>query len=298
MQIPFTKMAGAGNDFIIVDARRHQLAPLTRQWPAISRSLCDRHTGIGADGLLVLEMSRRANVKMRVFNSDGSEAEMCGNGARCVARYIAQGARGASVSIETRAGVVEATVRGDEVAMRMMDPTGLRLGLSLDVGGRTVRLLGFVNTGVPHAVVPVKRIDSIDVTRIGRALRYHRAFAPRGSNVNFVQADAKRTNRLRVRTYERGVEEETLACGTGVAASAVLYALRHEGRGRGNGVLRGSRSSCRRRIEVETRSGEVLTVAFTVTGEGSSRRVSDVVLQGAAARVFEGEVSWSPRRRT
>ncbi|MBI2495399.1 MAG: hypothetical protein HYW10_02370 [Candidatus Omnitrophica bacterium] len=255
--IPFTKMVGTGNDFVVVNAGRNRLAALRSEWRSRHKAWRVRHV-----------LWRR------------------------------RGAGEQPVTVETIAGVLSATVHGDQVAMRMTNPTALRLGLNLDVGGRAVRLLGFVNTGVPHAVVPVKRIDSIDVTRIGRALRYHRAFAPRGSNVNFVQADAKRTNRLRVRTYERGVEEETLACGTGVAASAVLYALRHEGRGRGNGVLRGSRSSCRRRIEVETRSGEVLTVAFTVTGEGSSRRVSDVVLQGAAARVFEGEVSWSPRRRT
>src|SRR3989338_3713456 len=127
--IRFTKMVSAGNDFLIVDARRQQ----TRPWKTVSRALCDRHQGIGADGVLVLEPSARANVRMRVFNPDGSEANMCGNGARCVALYLQQGAgggrRGAGenvVSIETRAGIVSGTVQNDRVAMRLTDPTAIR----------------------------------------------------------------------------------------------------------------------------------------------------------------------------
>ena len=216
--IPFTKMVGAGNDFVIIDTTRSALPSRARQWPAISKALCDRHRGIGADGVLVLEPSDAADVAMRVFNPDGSEAQMCGNGARCVARYLTQDARGTTrdargrrVTIETQAGILCAQVKGRRIAMRMTDPTELELGLALDVGRRKVRL-GFVNTGVPHAVVPVERLDQLDVSRLGRLLRYHRLFSPRGSNVNFIQADPKRTNRVRVRTYERGVEDETLAC--------------------------------------------------------------------------------------
>lgn len=303
--IPFTKMVGTGNDFIVVDTRRHRLGALKRRWPAISRALCDRHTGVGADGILVLEPSERANIRMRVFNPDGSEAEMCGNGLRCVALYLSQKTEDRrqrterrNVKIETRAGVLSATVQGNQVAMRMTDPTELRLGLSLNVERRTIRL-GFVNTGVPHAVVPVRTVEAVDVNRVGRALREHRAFSPRGSNVNFVETDTRRPNRLRVRTYERGVEEETLACGTGVAASAVIYALQHDQRGQGNGRETAVRGRGRRyRIEAEAKSGDVLTVTLVVQGEGSRRRVRDVVLQGAATRVFEGEMSWPPQRRT
>ncbi len=304
--IPFTKMVGTGNDFVIVDTVRHPLPSLRRQWPALSRALCDRHTGIGADGVLVLEPSRVAEIRMRVFNPDGSEAEMCGNGARCVARYLADRVRrpasrgpratdrAKQVTIKTRAGVVSAAVRGERVAMRMTDPTGLRLGLALSAGGRTLRL-GFVNTGVPHAVVPVERIDQVDVNRLGRALRHHRAFSPRGSNVNFIQMDARRPNRLRVRTYERGVEDETLACGTGVAASAVVYALSR----RANGARLGASPDARRgrhRIEVETRSGDVLAVSLRVEGSARARRVRDVVLEGPAAVVFNGTVAVPLRR--
>ena len=236
--IPFTKMVGTGNDFIVVDTRRlPRLRRLPRRWGGVARALCDRRTGIGADGLLVLEPSRSADVRMRVFNPDGSEAKMCGNGARCVAQYVQRARRGRqpSVTIDTAAGMLDATVRRDRVAVRMMDPTALRLDLTLDVARRRIRL-GAVNTGVPHAVVPVAALDAVDVSGLGRALRHHRAFAPQGTNVNFIQTDADHPDRLRIRTYERGVEEETRACGTGVTASALVYALSH-GRRSGHHVV-------------------------------------------------------------
>ncbi len=288
--IPFTKMVGTGNDFVVVDAVRHPQPFLASQWRAISQAVCDRHTGIGADGLLVLERSRAADVKMRVFNPDGSEAQMCGNGARCVARYLTgqgSGRKGRSpITIETKAGIVQARAQGNRVAIRMTDPTSLRLGLTLTAADQTFRL-GCVNTGVPHAVVPVKRLEAVDVTRIGRTLRCHRAFSPRGSNVNFIQADPRRLNRIRIRTYERGVEAETLACGTGVAASAVVFALSHGAQRNGAG---------QHRIEVETRSQDVLTVSFTVQRHGRQPRITNLVLQGPAARVFEGTITWPMRR--
>ena len=283
-RIPFAKMVGTGNDFVVVDARRRALARLANAWPAISRAACDRRTGIGADGLLVLEPSRVAQIRMRVFNPDGSEAEMCGNGARCVARYL-----GGSVTIQTKAGVLSARVRGARVAMRMTDPTELQLSRSLTVG-RGRHRVGFINTGVPHAVVPVTRLDAMDVERVGRGLRRHRAFSPRGANIDFIQPDARRKGALRVRTYERGVEAETLACGTGVAASAVVQTLWQHHRERGNGVLR------RHAVKVKTRSGDVLTVSFAVEGRGHSIRVTELVLEGGASLVFRGEINW-PRRR-
>lgn len=292
--IPFTKMVGTGNDFVVVDTTRHPLSPLKSQWRAMSQAVCNRHTGIGADGLLVLERSRAADVRMRVFNPDGSEAEMCGNGARCVARYLVQqgttggeGHGAGEVTIETKAGTMHARVQGNRVAMRMTDPTSLRLGLTLTAADQTFHL-GSVNTGVPHAVVPVKRLEAVDVARIGRILRCHRAFSPRGSNVNFIQADPRRLNRIRIRTYERGVEAETLACGTGVAASAVVFALSQDPRRNGFGP---------HRIEVETRSQDVLTVSFTVRQQGGRQpHVTDLVLQGPAAHVFDGTITWPMRR--
>lgn len=283
--IPFTKMVGTGNDFVVVDTSRHPLPSLKGQWSAVSKALCDRHTGVGADGVLVLERSRVADVRMRVFNPDGSEAEMCGNGARCVALYRSQQTAASTVKIETLAGALEATVRGTRVAMRMTDPVNIRLDFSVDLCGRPIRM-STVDTGVPHAVVPVDAINHVDVARDGRALRLHQAFAPRGTNVNFIQADPGRPNRLRIRTYERGVEEETLACGTGIAAAAVVHGLKI-----GNG------RSHRRRLEVRPRSGDVLTVSFAVSHRGSIPHITDLVLEGAAARVFDGMMKWPMRRR-
>jgi len=285
--VPFTKMVGTGNDFIVMDARRGLLARRHLSWREASRVLCDRHVGIGADGVLVLERSTKADARMRVFNPDGSEAEMCGNGARCVALYLASsGQRAASSSarhmtIETKAGVMSAAVRRNRVAMRMTNPRGIKLNMRVTANGRRWRL-GFVNTGVPHVVIPVPAVDRIDVEQVGRALRYHRAFAPRGSNVDFIQPT--RRNALRVRTYERGVEGETLACGTGVAASAVIHALNT----RRNG-------GAQRRIQVETKSGDILTVSFAINGSRKPR-VIDLILEGPAARVFEGMVQWTQHR--
>jgi diaminopimelate epimerase len=284
-RIPFTKVVGTGNDFIVVDTIRHPVRSLRSRWRSVSRAVCDRHTGIGADGLLVLEPSRRANARMRVFNPDGSEADMCGNGARCVARYLEEVIRENPMRIETRAGVLAATVRGRRVAIQMTDPTDLRLGLPVAVEGRTLRV-GCVDTGVPHAVIAVRQLDAVDVARTGRALRYHRAFAPRGTNVDFIQADPRRPGRIRIRTYERGVEDETLACGTGVAAAAVVHALSQAQARNGHG---------RRRVDVETRSRDVLRVSFVVRGAG--RRVEDLVLEGPADRVCDGVFRW-PMRRT
>ncbi|MBI2104187.1 MAG: diaminopimelate epimerase [Candidatus Omnitrophica bacterium] len=296
--IPFTKMVGTGNDFVVVDAVARSFGRLRARWGAVSRALCDRHAGIGADGLLVLERSPRADVRMRVFNPDGSEAEMCGNGARCVARYLQERIRRrgdgkAPVTIETRAGLIAAKVLGRpaadgarRVAMRMTDPTGLRLEMSLPVEGRRLRL-GFVNAGVPHAVVSVASLDAVDVARLGRLIRRHRAFAPAGANVNFIQPDARHPSRLRVRTYERGVEGETLACGTGAAASAVVYGARRQL------VADGAMPSTERhRYEVQVQSGEVMAVSFRASRAGRTPRVTDLMLEGGAEQVFEGTVVW------
>ena len=165
--------------------------------------------------------------------------------------------------------------------MRMMEPTDLRLGQSLKVGSRTIQY-EFVNTGVPHLVVPVSQLDALDVNRLGPPLRYHRRFAPRGANVNFIQPDLRHRNRVLVRTYERGVEEETLACGTGIVASAIIQAL-------------GQGKTGTHRIQVQARSGDVLAVSFSAERSGSSWRIHEVMMEGPAQRVFDGEVSWPPR---
>ena len=283
-RIPFTKMVATGNDFIVVDARTRRLIA-DRRWPSVSRALCDRRTGIGADGVLLLECSKRADVKMRIFNADGSEAEMCGNGARCVALYLqTHGAwhglrkrdRHRNITIETLGGRVHAAVSGSRISMQMPTPSELRLNRTVRVRGRSIRL-GTVNTGVPHAVVPVSSLQDVDVKELGRALRHHAAFLPCGTNVNFIQADTRHPNRVQVRTYERGVEDETPACGTGVAASAVIHA-----------VTQSNGHPSRRRIHVVTRSGAQLVVSCVVTSATHRPIVTDVILEGPARRVYEG----------
>jgi len=241
--------------------------------------MCDRRYGIGADGLLVLERSRIADVRMRIFNPDGSEAEMCGNGARCVAAFVhqQQPSRQDGVSIETAGGLLNAQAHGDRVRMRMPDPKDIRLGLRLSVDPH-IQALAFLDTGVPHVVASVKHVDRIDVEGLGRALRRHRAFQPRGANVNFVEVDPKHPRQLRIRTYERGVEGETLACGSGAAAAAVVHALRSEVR------------ECRTRIE--TKSGETLIVSLSVEGQGRARRATNVTLEGAVRQICEGAFPW------
>lgn len=256
-KIKFTKMVASGNDFVVVENNKLS-----------AKAVCDRKFGIGADGLLVLGKSRVADIKMRIFNADGSEAEMCGNGARCAAFYTAfQSSRPKQVSIETKAGIIKAEVSKDIVKIKLTEPKGLALDILLKVNGRVIRV-NFINTGVPHAVIFVSGAGKIDVNEIGRAIRYHKRFSPAGTNVNFVEPIAKDT--IQIRTYERGVEGETLACGTGSTASALIFALK-------NGVDK--------LVKVKTESKEVLKVYF----KKEENRFKDVWLEGKAKIVYKGE---------
>ena len=266
--VRFWKLEGAGNDFLGLDGRAGGFK-LKRQQIA---DLCDRRRGVGADGVLVVEKPkvRGADFRMRYYNSDGGEAEMCGNGARCfalLARAVS-GRKGNVLRIQTQAGLVTLRTSGQEVQVSMTEPTKLRLGRKLVVAGRKLAV-DFLNTGVPHAVLFVRSVRSIDVAKQGRAIRYHSAFAPSGTNVNFVEIG--RGNRIHVRTYERGVEGETLACGTGVVASSILSNLR-----------RGLRSP----ILVTTRGGDHLRVGFSMVN-GQARKVT---LQGPARIVYTGVI--------
>ena len=264
--VRFWKLEGAGNDFLGLDGRAGGFK-LNRQQIA---DLCDRRRGVGADGVLVVEKPkvRGADFRMRYYNSDGGEAEMCGNGARCfalLARAVS-GRKGNVLRIQTQAGLVTLQIRGQEVQVSMTEPTKLRLGRKLVVAGRKLAV-DFLNTGVPHAVLFVRSVRSIDVAKQGRAIRYHSAFAPSGTNVNFVEIG--RGNRIHVRTYERGVEGETLACGTGVVAASILSNLR-----------RGLRPP----IQVATRGGDNVRVGFSMEN-GHARKVT---LQGPARIVYRG----------
>ncbi len=265
-RLRFTKMNGAGNDFVMLDNR---LGTLELQPAQIAR-LCDRHRGIGADGVLVLEPAANgADFRMRYYNADGGEAEMCGNGARCFARYAEEvaGVR-EKVSFETPAGVIAATLEGERVTLRMSDPKDMRLELDVAALGEKIRC-HYVDSGVPHVVVPVAKIGPIEVRQVGAALRHHAEFAPRGANVNFIEHGGG--SRIAIRTYERGVEDETLACGTGVVASALIFSLLEK---------------VAPPIQVRVAGGDELEVDFRHVGN----EVTDVTLSGPADFVFEGSI--------
>jgi diaminopimelate epimerase len=262
----FTKMNGAGNDFVMIDNRAGNL----QLEPGQISKICDRHRGVGADGVLVLERpTNGANFRMRYYNADGGEAEMCGNGARCFARYASQVAGPLEkLSFETPAGVIGADLLGELVCLQMSEPNGLKLGMKIPLGSQT--LDGhFVNSGVPHVVIPVEDLEKTDVRGIGSTVRHHELFAPKGANVNFLKRRGDR--QISIRTYERGVENETLACGTGVVASALIFAATEGVEGP---------------IGVLVRGGNELKVGFSKAGD----QFKNVTLTGPADFVFEGTI--------
>jgi diaminopimelate epimerase len=216
--VHFTKMNGAGNDFVMIDNRDLGLHLEREQ---IAR-ICDRHRGVGADGVLLVEPpGNGGDFRMRYYNSNGGEAEMCGNGARCFARFAARLiGRQAPMRFETLAGSIGAELVGEDVRLQMSDPRSLQLNTKLDLEGK-VYAVHSIDTGVPHAVVISDDLSSLDIQKLGAALRNHPHFAPRGANANFVMPDGREG--IAIRTYERGVEGETLACGRGVVSGAVFF---------------------------------------------------------------------------
>jgi len=268
--IKFTKMCGAGNDFIIVQG------PCRVDIKKLALRVCHRTDGIGADGLIVIEPSKKANAKMRIINADGSEAEMCGNGARCMAAYLfsTHHIQKTALTMETLAGIIHATRKGKLISVGLSDPQDYTKNISLVINTRKLRL-DYINTGVPHAVCFVRGLKAIDVNTIGRHIRYHHAFAPKGTNVNFVEEMGR--NFIDVRTYERGVEAETRACGTGSVASAVIAYLK------ANPDIDYKKAA---EIKVRTKSGEVLKVTFDFCKD----RISNVWLTGSANFIAEGKL--------
>ncbi len=263
----FVKMNGAGNDFVVVDNRGLSLTFAADQ---IAR-LCDRHRGIGADGLLVVEPARNgADFRMRYYNCDGGEAEMCGNGARCFAKFARDFDGGKDeITFETMAGAIKATFPDGLVRIDMGEPRDLALREILPVVGETLEVHS-INTGVPHAVVFVDSLDTVNIETLGAAIRYHEHFGPKGTNVNFV--GVKDMSHIAIRTYERGVEGETLACGTGIVACAIIY---HELEAAGAPVT------------VRVRGGDDLLVDF----EELAGIYKSVTLTGPADLVFEGRIT-------
>ena len=277
----FTKAVGSGNDFIIIDNRSEKISN-----PAeTARDLCRRHMSIGADGILLLEQatlkgsptnseakashynnSDRTEYRMRIFNPDGSEAEMCGNGLRCFLLYLVQ--KGLSeaerfIAVETKAGLRRGKVKGNFVTASLGEPENPALSFPLEIDGKQFTA-GFVNTGVPHTIIQVPDLANFPVKELGRKVRFHPRFAPAGTNVDFVEI---KDDFVLIRTYERGVENETLSCGTGTAAAGFI--LRQLGK-------------IELPVKVRAASGEILTV---------SEQDNEIFLAGEVRIVYEGVLS-------
>jgi diaminopimelate epimerase len=264
--LPFFKMQGSGNDFILFDNRTLNLS--REEMPEWARKLCPRAFAVGADGMIFLDRADSDDLDFiwHFFNSDGSRAEMCGNGSRCASLFAYKiGLAGNTQVFGTDAGPVRARVLDSGlVKVQLTPPQGMRLGISLNLeDGRDVEV-HHVNTGVPHAIIVCENVKEMNVNETGRAVRQHREFSPSGTNVNFIQV--KDRQHILLRTYERGVEDETFACGTGAAACAVA--------GGAMGLLDSP-------VRVVTSGGEELVIDFDR---------DDVFLTGKATLVYNGEL--------
>ena len=275
--IPFTKLSGTGNDFIIIDHRKPFISPEDQS--EFARLVCRRRFSIGADGLILIDNSETADFRWQFYNGDGSKAEMCGNGARCAARFAYVNDIGpAAMRFETTAGEIEAFIlstSGETVKIRLTGPEDLRLHIPLSVGN-VEQSLHFINTGVPHTVVLVNDAGMVPVADWGREIRFHETFQPAGTNANFIQVLPGDT--LMVRTYERGVEGETMACGTGAVASALITALLDQ---------------ANPPVTVITSGGEKLTIHFSIKEEDGRRQLDldkGIFLEGPAHKVYEGKM--------
>lgn len=267
-KIKFYKLQASGNDFILIDNRKLKLE--NKRLKAFAKKYCTRKSGIGADGLLVIEPSRKAQFKMRIFNPDASEPQMCGNGARCAALWV----RRKQSVFESKAGIIQARLTGKsdcaQVKIKLSDPVGLKRDIPLKVLGRKLKVQ-YINTGVPHTIVFVQGLDKIDVETIGREIRFHGRFKPQGTNADFVEITGPHS--ISLRTYERGVEAETLACGTGTVASAIIASQQLFTKPK------------QLKIDALTRSGEILKVYF----KQEDGKIKDVWLEGKANLVYQGE---------
>ncbi|TBR18352.1 diaminopimelate epimerase, partial [bacterium] len=194
-KVEFSKVVGSGNDFIVIALSRGNYPGLKN----LAQEICDRKYGVGADGLLVLDKVKNADLRMRIFNADGSEAEMCGNGARCAALWWANSVckkQNVKMKIKTKAGIIESEVKSGNIKIKLTDPKAIKMDIPLAISGRKIKV-NFINTGVPHTVVFVEGLDKIDVFGLGRQIRRHKYFSPSGTNVNFVEICAKDLIRAR-----------------------------------------------------------------------------------------------------
>jgi len=269
--IPFAKMSGAGNDFIVIDNRVGIVAD--DEMAQLAVRACRRGQSVGADGLVLIEDDEELDFAWKFFNSDGSLAEMCGNAARCAARlaYL-DGIVGRELSFRTIAGPIRATINDKTVRVQLTRPHDLVPSFTFELASGQEIKAGFVNTGVPHTIISVSREDlaGINVAEIGKEIRFHPRFACAGTNANFVSV--RNPHSIDIRTYERGVEAETLACGTGAAAAALMT------------TVWGLTSSP---VSVVTRSGDRLLIHPDISDPGHG----DIFMEGIASLVYRGQLT-------
>ncbi len=264
--LKFTKMSGNGNDFILMDNYDGKIKLSAKQIEA----LCSPKFSIGADGLILLEKGPKGHdFYMKFYNNDGKEAEMCGNGGRCIARFaFLNGRARAKLSFMAKDGAHEAEIKKNgEVKLRMIDPFDYKKEVKIRLSGSEVKG-AFINTGVPHFVIEVKDLAAVRVKHTGKEIRFHNSFAPKGTNVNFIEKKAD--DAYDIRTYERGVEDETYACGTGATAAGIALYLS----GKANSP-----------VSFNTKGG-LLKVYF----EEVNKKITNVHLEGNARVVASGEV--------
>ena len=267
-EIDFMKMSGSGNDFILIDNRKNIIKGNRSK---IVKTLPQRKISIGADGLIFIEKARHQHFRMRIFNPDGSEPDMCGNGSRCAALFAyLKKIVPANMRILTNAGEIDAEIKNsDKVKVKLTAPKNLKLDYKLKINRKTLKV-SYINTGVPHVIVFTQNLEKMDIESLGRKIRFHKIYATEGTNVNFVKINS--SHNISVRTYERGVEKETLACGTGSTASAIIS---------------GMKNLAYSPVNVKTSGGEVLKIYFS---KNDNYEVSDVFLEGKVDFVYRGKV--------
>jgi diaminopimelate epimerase len=269
-KINFWKMSGSGNDFILIDNREKRVTK--KEMGRLVQRACRRRESVGADGVIFIDRSDNYDFVWHFFNADGGEVEMCGNGGRCAARFAyLNGIAGQTMTFETLAGPVSAEVSDRIVKVLMPVPSDLRQDIELSPPPESDwEKIDSINTGVPHVVAWVEDLDNYPVFEQGRAIRYHSMFAPEGTNANFI--NVKSSDYLSVRTYERGVENETLACGTG-AIAGVLAA--------------NARGMVFSPVRAMTTGGEELKIYFEKEGNDFSK----VWLEGNTSIIYKGELN-------
>ncbi len=277
MQLLFDKYHGTGNDFIIIDNRDLSFPHEGRQGQRIISHLCHRHLGIGADGLILIEHDREADFRMRFFNADGLPGSFCGNGSRCATAFVYRNniIQKKHLCFSAADGIHQALVIATDVHLMhiritLRDVTAPETSTAAEPFDRAAF---FVDTGSPHVVIFADKIDTIDIPGLGQRIRNDVKWHPGGSNVNFVEK--WQNGKLYVRTFERGVENETLSCGSGVTAAAIV--AHHKG-------VKNTKS-----VSVLTRGGE-LQVSFSPPGKGEAN-YTGVMLEGPATRVYSGEMT-------